>query len=679
MAMRRSGKKSNGKKNKRGQGSSVDGPQKKKIRLSKDLEVNAFLNDDSDSDGTTNNIKSNDNQTKIAEPTVGTKNKNKNTNKNKSKNKSKKKNTINGSQSKPKPKLKSKSNSNGNSNSNSNSSLIEKMDEKENKNVEDKREEKKLSELPTNNDSFDSLDIREDTLAMINSLGFTRMLEIQRKSIPLLLKGNNLVGAAKTGSGKTLAYVIPAIERVLNLDWDFAELGVACIILAPTRELAIQIQLVMKKLLRLYKDSISLGLLIGGNPRSRDISNMTKYGMTIVIATPGRLLDHMMQTREFLTKNLKILILDEADRMLEEGYQEEINQILKRLPKKNRQTILFSATQTRKTQDLIRLSFESKPLFVGLDEPRSVINVNNKNKDGKILINPTREDLTQGYILVPTEKKFLLLFSFLKRNLVNKKILVFFSTVNVTKYFVELLNYIDIKVYGLYGAMSQKQRTKTFLEFQDSKSGILLATNVAARGLDIPNIDWIVQYDPSDDVKDYIHRVGRTCRGADDRNNSNSNSNSNEKKRKGKALLFLTPNEVGYLNVLQKHNINVKEFTLPQSSKIANIQSQLEKLTSNVYHLHVLAHHAYTAYMKQYALRNSKVFDVLKLDIVKVSKSFGLSAPPKVNVEIARKHKKKETNGRTTTQRRYKSVNLRLKTNQWAKKRQKSQFSFSFD
>ena len=217
--------------------------------------------------------------------------------------------------------------------------------------------------------------------------------------------------------------------------------------------------------------------------------------------------------------------------------------------------------------------------------------------------------------------------------------MVFLSTVKVTQFFVSLLNYIDLKVHGLFGAMSQSERTKTFDAFIASSSGVLLATNVAARGLDIPNIDWIIQYDPPNDVKNYIHRVGRTNRGVKEKN--------------GKALLFLVPQEVKYLNVLSKYNISVKQYECPSKKKIANIQSQLEKITSSVYHLHVLAHQAYQAYIREYGLRNAKIFDVLALNIVDLAKSFGLSAPPKMTVQVRKNQK-------------YKTVTMRMKTNKWA-------------
>eukprot|EP01083_Nonionella_stella_P097323 273538_1 len=494
-----------------------------------------------------------------------------------------------------------------------------------------------LDDLPLPSDEWESLDLHKNTLLALYNQGFDKMMQIQQLAIPHLLCGDNLVGSARTGSGKTLAFLVPTIEIILDNEWNYREQGVAALIIAPTRELAMQIRNVAKTLCE-YHNLLSIGLLIGGNPRHCDKLHITK-GMTICIATPGRLLDHLQRTQEFVCSNVKILVLDEADRILDEGYEKEMKQILSFLPKEGRQTMLFSATQTKKTKDLIRLSFDRKPVFV---DDGSCIDYSGMLRKKTAV--PTRECLEQGYIVVDTHRKLLLLFSFIKKHCASKKIMVFFSTVAVTRYFVSLLNYVDIGVHGLFGAMSQSERSKTFNAFIESSNGVLLATNVAARGLDIPNIDWIIQYDPPNDIKNYIHRVGRTNRGVNEQN--------------GKALLFLIPNELRYLHVLNKYNIGVKEYQCPPKKKIANIQSQLEKITSTVYHLHVDAHKAYQAYIREYGLRNSNIFDVLSLNICDVAKSFGLSAPPKMSIQV-RKNKK------------YKTVTMRLQTNKWANKQDK--------
>lgn len=230
-----------------------------------------------------------------------------------------------------------------------------------------------------------------------------------------------------------------------------------------------------------------------------------------------------------------------------------MRQIVKILPKDERQSMLFSATMTTKVEDLARISLRPGPLL---------INVDNKKEHSTV------EGLEQGYVICDSDKRFLLLFSFLKRNL-KKKIIVFFSSCNCVKYHAELLNYIDLPVLDLHGKQKQQKRTNTFFEFCNARHGILICTDVAARGLDIPAVDWIVQFDPPDDPRDYIHRVGRTARGATGT---------------GRSLLFLQPSEVGFLIELRKARVPVVEFEFP-AKKIVNVQSQLEKLIGQNYYL----------------------------------------------------------------------------------------------
>ncbi|QOU21123.1 ATP-dependent RNA helicase [Brettanomyces bruxellensis] len=465
-------------------------------------------------------------------------------------------------------------------------------------------------------EKFSDLKMSEPTLQGIKDMGFTTMTEVQSKTIPVLLTGKDVLGAAKTGSGKTLAFLIPAIELLYSLKFKPRN-GTGAIVITPTRELALQIFGVARELMAHH--SQTLGIVIGGANRRQEAEKLAK-GVNLLIATPGRLLDHLQNTRGFVFKNLRTLIFDEADRILEIGFEDEIRQIVKILPNEDRQTMLFSATQTTKVEDLARAALKKAPVYINVSERKEAATVSG---------------LEQGYVVCESDQRFLLLFSFLKRNMRKKKIIVFFSSCNCVKYFAELLNYIDIPALSLHGKQKQQKRTNTFFEFCNAKRGILLSTDVAARGLDIPDVDWIIQYDPPDDPRDYIHRVGRTARGT---------------KGKGKSLMFLIPQELGFLRYLKAAKVPLNEYEFPPS-KIANIQSQLEKLIKNNYWLHQAAKDGYRAYLQAYASHHLKtVYKVDKLDLVKVGRSFGFSVPPKVNITIGsstskpKSHKRKRYN-----------------------------------
>lgn len=446
--------------------------------------------------------------------------------------------------------------------------------------------------------SFKELSLSEKTMKAIEEMGFTTMTEIQRRGIPPSLAGRDVLGAAKTGSGKTLAFLIPVVEMLCSLRFKPRN-GTGVIVVSPTRELALQIFGVARELMAHH--SQTYGIVIGGANRRAEAEKLSK-GVNLIIATPGRLLDHLQNT-PFVFKNLKSLVIDEADRILEIGFEDEMRQIIKILPKADRQTMLFSATQTTKVEDLARISLRPGPLYINVDEEKQFSTV---------------EGLEQGYVLCEAEKRFLLLFSFLKRNL-KKKVIVFFSSCACVKYHAELLNFIDLPVLDLHGKQKQQKRTNTFFEFCNAKQGTLICTDVAARGLDIPAVDWIVQFDPPDDPRDYIHRVGRTARG----NNS-----------KGRSLMFLQPSEVGFLSHLKAARVPVVEFDFP-SNKIVNVQSQLEKLISQNYYLNKSAKDGYRSYLHAYASHSLRsVFDINKLDLARVAKGFGFSTPPRVEITL---------------------------------------------
>lgn len=392
--------------------------------------------------------------------------------------------------------------------------------------------------------SFESLRgrVSESTLNAIKEMGFEKMTEIQARAIPPLLEGRDLVGAARTGSGKTLAFLIPVVELIHKLKF-MPRNGTGAIIISPTRELSMQTFGVLKELMDKHHHQ-TYGLLMGGANRQIECQKLEK-GLNIIVATPGRLLDHLQNTPDFLYKNLQTLIIDEVDRILEIGFEEDMKQIVNLLPKR-RQTMLFSATQTEKTEALSKLALKKEPIYVGVDDHKEEATV-----DG----------LEQGYIVCPSDKRLLVLFTFLKKNR-RKKVMVFFSSCLSVKYHHELFNYIDLAVMSIHGKQKQAKRTTTFFQFCNAESGILLCTDVAARGLDIPAVDWIVQYDPPDDPKEYIHRVGRTARGEGS---------------SGHALMILRPEELGFLRYLKQAKVPLNEFDFSWS-KIADIQLQVRMI-----------------------------------------------------------------------------------------------------
>ncbi|KAF5730243.1 DEAD-box ATP-dependent RNA helicase 51-like isoform X1 [Tripterygium wilfordii] len=485
---------------------------------------------------------------------------------------------------------------------------VEEDDEEEEEEVEGEGEEEKGDEKKKltvksgsgimSTESFESLGLSKHTFNAIQEMGFPFMTQIQAKAIPPLMIGKDVLGAARTGSGKTLAFLVPAIELLYNISFTPRN-GTGVIVICPTRELAIQTHAVAKDLLKYH--SQTLGMVIGGAGRRGEAERIVK-GVNVLVATPGRLLDHLQNTKGFVYKNLKCLVIDEADRILETNFEEEMKQIIKILPKK-RQTALFSATQTKKVEDLARISFQTTPIYIDVDDGRTKV---------------TNEGLQQGYCVVPSAKRFILLYSFLKRY-TSKKVMVFFSSCNSVKYHSELLRYIHVDCFDIHGKQKQQKRTSTFFDFCKAEKGILLCTDVAARGLDIPAVDWIVQYDPPDEPKEYIHRVGRTARGEGG---------------KGNALLFLIPEELQFLRYLKAAKVPVKEYEFDQK-KLANVQSHLEKLVANNYYLNKSAKDAYRSYILSYNSHSMKdIFNVHHLDLQAVAASFCFSGPPKINLHL---------------------------------------------
>lgn len=475
--------------------------------------------------------------------------------------------------------------------------IIENDDNKDNLQSEIKNE---IKENPKNDDYFSNIKFSEMNLNKIllerlTLQGYETATEIQAKSIPIALKGEDIIGSAKTGSGKSLAFLIPTVEYILNHPKNE---GIQSLVITPTRELALQLYDLAKSLMN--DNGTTCVLVIGGGNRKKEAEKLSSSEARIIICTPGRLIDHMVNTKKFNYNNIKILIIDEADKILKIGFEEELTEIIKLIPK-NRQTLLFSATITPKVEDLITLSVKNYE------------NIRIKSSD------PTVSTLEQGYLIIDADKKFLFLFTFFKKNK-NSKILVFFATCKEVEFYSSLLNYVDVPVLSITGEYKQQKRSTTFMEFCSLDKGILLCTDVAQRGLDIPDVDWVIQYDPPHDPEEYLHRVGRTARGAN---------------KVGKALLMIMPNEINFIRMLQLYKIKLDEFQFPEK-KLAKVQEQLEKLVNKKdKYLLNLATEAYRAYIHSYHANTDKdTFDLEKLDLLKVCKSFGLISPPFVHLNI---------------------------------------------
>lgn len=424
---------------------------------------------------------------------------------------------------------------------------------------------------------------------------YTEMSEIQRASLPHSLCGRDILGAAKTGSGKTLAFIIPVIEKLYRARWA-PEDGVGSIIISPTKELAGQLFEELKTIGKHH--NLSAGLLIGGR-KNVDAEKERVNSLNILVCTPGRLLQHMDETPNFECSQLQVLVLDEADRILDAGFKKEVDAIISQLPKQ-RQTLLFSATQTKSVKDLARLSLKD-PEYISVHAES---------------VTATPERLKQIAMIVPLDQKLNMLWSFVKANL-HSKMLVFLSSCKQVKFVFEAFKKLrpGIPLKCLHGRMKQNVRMAVYLEFCE-KTSVLFSTDVASRGLDFPAVDWVVQVDCPEDIPTYIHRVGRTARFTNE----------------GKSVLFLLPSEKEMLTKLQavepKIPIQLKKANTEKFQPISELLSSLLVKYPDMQHL---AKRAFITYLKSIHLQQDKdVFDVSKLPIEEFAASLGLPMTPKI-------------------------------------------------
>ncbi|KAJ9501398.1 ATP-dependent RNA helicase dbp4 [Exophiala xenobiotica] len=444
-------------------------------------------------------------------------------------------------------------------------------------------------------ENFVDVPLSQATQDGLSASHFKTLTTIQSRTIPLALRGIDILGAAKTGSGKTLAFLIPVLENLYRKRWTEYD-GVGALILSPTRELAIQIFEVLRKIGRNH--TFSAGLVIGGKSLQEERERLSR--MNILVATPGRMLQHMDQTAELDIGNLQILVLDEADRIMDMGFQQTIDALVLHLPP-SRQTLMFSATQTKKVSDLARLSLK-EPEFVSVHEAAD---------------SATPSTLQQNYVLAPLTEKLDTLWSFIRAN-TKKKILVFFSSGKQVRFVYESFRHLQpgITLLHLHGRQKQTARLDITTKYSNSKYACLFSTDVAARGLDFPSVDWVVQVDCPEDADTYIHRVGRTAR----------------YERDGRAVLFVDPSEEeGMLAALEKKKVTLEKINVRQNKMQNSVRNQLQNMCFKDPELKYLGQKAFVSYVRSVHIQKDKnTFDLKKLDLEGFAASLGLPGAPRV-------------------------------------------------
>lgn len=386
---------------------------------------------------------------------------------------------------------------------------------------------------------FEELNVDEKILKAIGDMGFEEASPIQAKAIPVVLEGKDIVGQAQTGTGKTAAYGIPMLQSI-----DPKLKCVQAVVLCPTRELAIQVADEIRKLAK-YMSSIKVLPVYGGQEIVRQIKSL-KTGVQIVVGTPGRVMDHMRRKTVKFDK-VKMVILDEADEMLDMGFREDMETILTQMPEE-RQTVMFSATMPKAIMDIAR-TFQNDA---------EVIKVVRKEL--------TVENIEQYYFEVRSKNKDEILSRLI--DIYNPKLSVVFC--NTKKQVDDLISELKGRGYfadGIHGDMKQAQRDRVMNDFRKGKTEILIATDVAARGIDVDDVDIVFNYDLPQDEEYYVHRIGRTGRAG----------------RAGIAFSFVTGKEIYKLKDIERYcKTKIMARQIPslddvKNTRIDNLFEQVRK------------------------------------------------------------------------------------------------------
>jgi len=355
---------------------------------------------------------------------------------------------------------------------------------------------------------FGTLTVAQSTGRALDDMNYQQPTPIQKRVIPIIQDGRDIVGQAQTGTGKTAAFGIPIIELIHR-----KSNGPQALVLVPTRELALQVKNEISSIGK-YKNITAIAVY-GGQSLQSQITSL-KQGVDIIIATPGRLMDHIQRGTIKLNR-IKIAVLDEADQMLDIGFIEDIEYILRQTPK-HRQTLLFSATIPYPIRRLVN-RYLKNPNWI---------------KEGKE--SEPVDEVDQIYYEVAAQDRFIALEEILNKDVTQA--LLFCRTKSAVDYLVKILRNNTHDAQGIHSDMTQAQREKVMRKFRSKKLKLLVATNVASRGLDIPAVSHVINFDMPDNIEDYLHRIGRTARMG----------------RKGIAITFVSDlQDFNLLDTLQEH------------------------------------------------------------------------------------------------------------------------------
>lgn len=449
---------------------------------------------------------------------------------------------------------------------------------------------------------FDQFLVSPLSLKGIKDAGYEKMTVVQEATLPVILKGKDVLAKAKTGTGKTVAFLLPSIEVVVNsppTGRDQKRPPILVLVICPTRELACQAAAEANTLLK-YHPSIGVQVVIGGTRLALEQKRMQANPCQILVATPGRLKDHMENTAGFATRlmGVKVLVLDEADQLLDMGFRKDIERIIAAVPKE-RQTLLFSATVPEQVRQVCHIALKRDHEFINT--------VQGGSED-------THSQVRQMYLVAPLEKQFSLLYTLLKEHIaddVDYKVIVFCTTAMVTRMVAELLGELNMNVREIHSRKAQTYRTRVSDEFRKSKGLILVTSDVSARGVDYPDVTLVMQVGLPADNKQYIHRLGRTGR----------------KGKEGEGILLLAPWEEFFLSSIKSLPITkaLEPSVDPDTKrKVERALSKVEMKTKEA---------AYQAWLGYYNSNKTVGRDKYKLvELAKeFSRSMGLDNPPAIS------------------------------------------------